>query len=144
MIQRTDDLRRTAIQRLADRSRPDSRLFPRRLPAGPRVPSPRYTISPSRRFGPTTQDEDHARLYTAANGMMAQELNVEVISNNVANLRTTGSSASGVHFQDLMTSSCAAPARRAPEQNTQIPVGVFVGSGVKTVSTPRLMARRAT
>ncbi len=88
MIQRTDDCAAPPSSDLPI-SRPDSRLFPRRLPAGP-VFLPRVSISPSRRLGPTTQDEDHARLYTAATGMMAQELNVEVISNNVANLRTTG------------------------------------------------------
>ncbi len=80
-------------------------------------------------------------LYTAATGMMAQELNVEVISNNVANLRTTGYKRQRVHFQDLMYEQLRRPGAPSSEQNTQVPVGVFVGSGVKSVSTPRLMTQ---
>ena len=41
-------------------------------------------------------------LHTAATGMMAQELNVQVISNNIANLRTTGYKRQQTHFQDLL------------------------------------------
>ena len=41
-------------------------------------------------------------LHTAATGMMAQELNVEVISNNIANLRTTGYKRQQADFQDLL------------------------------------------
>jgi flagellar basal-body rod protein FlgG len=80
-------------------------------------------------------------LYTAATGMMAQETNVEVISNNVANLRTTGFKRQRVHFQDLMYEQMRRPGAPSSEQNTQVPVGVFVGSGVKVVSTPRLMTQ---
>jgi flagellar basal-body rod protein FlgG len=80
-------------------------------------------------------------LYTAATGMMAQETNVEVISNNVANLRTTGYKRQRVHFQDLMYEQLRRPGAPSSEQNTQVPVGVFVGSGVKVVSTPRLMSQ---
>ena len=41
-------------------------------------------------------------LYTAATGMAAQELNVQVISNNIANLRTTGYKKQRAQFQDLI------------------------------------------
>ena len=41
-------------------------------------------------------------LHTAATGMMAQELNVQVISNNIANLRTTGYKRQRAQFQDLL------------------------------------------
>ena len=41
-------------------------------------------------------------LYTAATGMTAQELNVQVISNNIANLRTTGFKKQRAAFQDLI------------------------------------------
>ena len=41
-------------------------------------------------------------LHTAATGMMAQELNVQVISNNIANLRTTGYKRQQAQFQDLL------------------------------------------
>jgi flagellar basal-body rod protein FlgG len=80
-------------------------------------------------------------LYTAATGMMAQELNVQVISNNVANLRTTGYKRQRVHFQDLMYEQIKRAGSPTSEQNTQTPAGVFVGSGVKVVSTPRLMTQ---
>jgi flagellar basal-body rod protein FlgG len=80
-------------------------------------------------------------MYTAATGMMAQELNVQVISNNIANLRTTGYKRQRVHFQDLLYEQLRRPGAPSSEQNTQVPVGVFVGSGVKTVSTPRLMSQ---
>jgi len=51
-------------------------------------------------------------LYTAATGMAAQELNVQVISNNIANLRTTGFKKQRAAFQDLIYGPCA-PGRRA-------------------------------
>ena len=41
-------------------------------------------------------------LYTAATGMAAQELNVQVISNNIANMRTTGYKKQRAAFQDLI------------------------------------------
>ena len=41
-------------------------------------------------------------LHTAATGMMAQELNVQVISNNIANMRTTGYKKQRAEFQDLL------------------------------------------
>ena len=41
-------------------------------------------------------------LHTAATGMMAQELNVQVISNNIANIRTTGYKRQRADFQDLL------------------------------------------
>ena len=46
-------------------------------------------------------------LHTAATGMMAQELNVQVISNNIANLRTTGYKRQQAHFQDLLYENIA-------------------------------------
>ncbi len=51
-------------------------------------------------------------LYTAASGMAAQELNVQVISNNIANTRTTGYKRQKAQFQDLLYENCGAPARR--------------------------------
>jgi flagellar basal-body rod protein FlgG len=80
-------------------------------------------------------------LHTAATGMMAQELNVQVISNNVANMRTTGFKRQRVNFQDLLYEQHRRAGTPTSEQNNQIPAGVFVGSGVKTVSTPRIMGQ---
>jgi flagellar basal-body rod protein FlgG len=78
-------------------------------------------------------------LHTAATGMMAQEMNVQVISNNVANMRTTGFKRQRVNFQDLLYEQTRRAGTPTSDQGNQIPAGVFIGSGVKTVSTPRLM-----
>jgi flagellar basal-body rod protein FlgG len=80
-------------------------------------------------------------LYTAATGMMAQEKNVEVISNNVANMRTHGFKRQTVHFQDLLYDHQRRSGAPTSDQNTQIPAGLFVGSGTKVVATPRVMSQ---
>ncbi len=80
-------------------------------------------------------------LHTAATGMMAQELNVQVISNNIANVRTTGYKRQRVHFQDLLYENFRRAGTTTSDQNTVAPAGSFVGSGVKTVSTGRVMGQ---
>ncbi len=80
-------------------------------------------------------------LHTAATGMMAQELNVQVISNNIANVRTTGYKRQRIHFQDLLYENFRRAGTLTSDQNTQVPAGIFVGSGVKTASTGRVMTQ---
>jgi len=80
-------------------------------------------------------------LYTAATGMMAQELNVQVISNNIANVRTNGFKRQRVHFQDLLYENLRRAGSATSDQGTQVPAGVAVGSGVKTVATGRVMSQ---
>ncbi|RTL50833.1 MAG: flagellar basal-body rod protein FlgG [Bradyrhizobiaceae bacterium] len=80
-------------------------------------------------------------LYTAATGMAAQELNVQVISNNIANLRTTAYKKQRAQFQDLIYDHVQRVGAQASDQNTIIPVGIDIGGGVKTVGTPRLMTQ---
>ena len=80
-------------------------------------------------------------LYTAATGMAAQELNVQVISNNIANLRTTGFKKQRASFQDLIYDHVRRVGAQASDQGTMLPVGVDIGGGVKTVGTPRLMSQ---
>ena len=80
-------------------------------------------------------------LYTAATGMAAQELNVQVISNNIANLRTTGYKKQRAAFQDLIYDHVRRVGAQASDQGTILPVGVDIGGGVKTVGTPRLMGQ---
>ena len=53
-------------------------------------------------------------LYIASTGMAAQERNVEVISNNIANMRTTGYKRQRVEFQDLLYQAYRRPARPPP------------------------------
>ena len=80
-------------------------------------------------------------LYTAATGMAAQELNVQVISNNIANLRTTGYKKQRAAFQDLIYDHVRRVGAQASDQGTILPVGIDIGGGVKTVGTPRLMSQ---
>jgi flagellar basal-body rod protein FlgG len=80
-------------------------------------------------------------LYTAATGMAAQELNVQVISNNIANMRTTGYKKQTAAFQDLIYDHVRRVGAQASDQGTILPVGVDIGGGVKTVGTPRLMTQ---
>lgn len=80
-------------------------------------------------------------LYTAATGMMAQELNVQVISNNIANLRTTGYKRQQAHFQDLLYQDLRRSGSATSQQGTTVPAGVEIGTGVKTVSTARAMTQ---
>ncbi|MCP3372715.1 flagellar basal-body rod protein FlgG [Bradyrhizobium cajani] len=80
-------------------------------------------------------------LHTAATGMAAQELNVQVISNNIANLRTTGFKKQTAAFQDLIYEHVRRVGAQASDQGTILPVGVDIGGGVKTVGTPRSMTQ---
>lgn len=80
-------------------------------------------------------------LYTAATGMAAQELNVQVISNNIANMRTTGFKKQRAAFQDLIYDHVRRVGAQASDQGTIIPVGVDIGGGVKSVGTPRMMTQ---
>lgn len=80
-------------------------------------------------------------LHTAATGMAAQELNVQVISNNIANLRTTGFKKQSVAFQDLIYQHIRRVGAQSSDQGTILPVGIDIGGGVKTVGTPRLMTQ---
>ncbi|KIZ41678.1 MULTISPECIES: flagellar basal-body rod protein FlgG [Rhodopseudomonas] len=80
-------------------------------------------------------------LYTAASGMAAQELNVQVISNNIANMRTTGFKKQRAAFQDLIYDHVRRVGAQASDQGTILPVGVDIGGGVKTVGTPRIMTQ---
>ncbi|MEP7240088.1 MAG: flagellar basal-body rod protein FlgG [Devosia sp.] len=80
-------------------------------------------------------------LYIASTGMAAQERNVEVISNNIANMRTTGYKRQRVEFQDLLYQAYRRAGEQTSDQGTQAPIGIEVGSGVKTSGTPRIMSQ---
>src|ERR1700744_3071039 len=80
-------------------------------------------------------------LYTAASGMAAQELKVQVISNNIANMQTTGYKKQTASFQDLIYDHVRRVGAQASDQGTILPVGVDIGGGVKTVGTPRSMTQ---
>jgi flagellar basal-body rod protein FlgG len=80
-------------------------------------------------------------LHTAATGMIAQELNVQVISNNIANMRTTGYKRQRAEFQDLLYEHVRRVGSQTSDQGNILPAGVELGSGVKTVGTPRVMTQ---
>lgn len=70
--------------------------------------------------------------------MMAQQTNVDVISNNIANANTTGFKSSRAAFQDLIYDSQTREGAITAEEGTVRPTGVDVGLGVRTVGTVRL------
>jgi flagellar basal-body rod protein FlgG len=80
-------------------------------------------------------------LHTAATGMMAQELNVQVISNNIANMRTSGYKRQRAEFQDLLYEHVSRVGTQTSAQGNILPVGIELGGGVKTVGTPRVMTQ---
>jgi flagellar basal-body rod protein FlgG len=77
----------------------------------------------------------------AASGMAAQELNVQVISNNIANLSTTGFKRQRAEFQDLLYEHVSRVGTQTSTQGNILPVGIDLGGGVKTVGTPRLITQ---
>jgi flagellar basal-body rod protein FlgG len=76
-------------------------------------------------------------LWTAGTGMMAQQANVDVISNNLANVNTTGFKTSRTNFQDLMYQTLKSPGA-ATGPNSQSPSGIQMGSGVSQVNTEKI------
>ncbi len=77
-------------------------------------------------------------LCVAATGMMAQQLNVEVISNNLANMTTTGFKRRRPEFQDLLYQSQRRIGAASSSQGTVVPAGVQLGLGVKTAAVYRI------
>jgi len=74
----------------------------------------------------------------AATGMLAQQLNVEVISNNIANLNTTAFKRQRAEFQDLLYQSERRVGATSSDTGTIVPVGVQIGSGVKAAAVYRM------
>jgi len=76
-------------------------------------------------------------LWTAATGMQAQALNIDVISNNLANVNTTGFKKSRADFQDLLYETLS-PAGVSSSAVTQVPTGMQVGLGTKPVAIQKI------
>ncbi len=79
-------------------------------------------------------------LYTAATGMQAQSLNIDTISNNLANVSTNGFKKQRVDFQDLLYLNLK-PAGTPTSPETRVPVGIQIGEGVKPVDTKRIFTQ---
>ncbi len=77
-------------------------------------------------------------LSIAATGMLAQQLNVEVISNNIANMNTTAYKRQRAEFQDLLYQNERRVGSQSSDQNTVVPAGVQLGLGVKTTAVYRI------
>ena len=75
-------------------------------------------------------------LYTAASGMMAQQMNIDNVSNNLANYQTTGYKKSSVSFEDLLYATMQEP-------GTEGTAGTQIGMGVRATSTDRLFTQGA-
>jgi flagellar basal-body rod protein FlgG len=80
-------------------------------------------------------------LSTAATGMAAQQLNVEVISNNIANMNTVGFKRQRAEFQDLIYQDMEKAGAQSSDAGTVVPTGIQIGSGVKTGSVYRITSQ---
>ncbi|MGA7779729.1 MAG: flagellar basal-body rod protein FlgG [Paraburkholderia sp.] len=76
-------------------------------------------------------------LYIAATGMNAQQSQMDVISNNLANVSTNGFKGSRAVFEDLLYQTVRQPGADSTQQ-TQVPSGIQLGTGVQQVATERL------
>lgn len=79
-------------------------------------------------------------LWTAATGMVAQQLNIDVISNNLSNVNTTGFKKSRAEFEDLMYQTMKI-AGSATEGDNTIPVGIQVGMGVRPTAVHKFFTQ---
>jgi len=78
-------------------------------------------------------------LYSAATGMIAQQYNMDTISNNLANVSTTGFKGNLAHFQDLVYQTLQAPG--SPIGPSIVPVGQDVGLGVKVADSEKVFTQ---
>ncbi len=79
-------------------------------------------------------------LWTSATGMSAQQLNVDVISNNMANVNTTGFKKSKAEFQDLLYQTLKTPGT-STAAGSIAPAGIQVGLGTTVIATTKLFTQ---
>jgi flagellar basal-body rod protein FlgG len=77
-------------------------------------------------------------LNIAATGMLAQQTNVDVIANNIANMNTIGYKRFRPEFQDLLYQNLRRVGAESSDAGTIVPNGVQIGVGVKTASVYRI------
>ena len=77
-------------------------------------------------------------LSIASTGMLAQQTNVEVIANNLANMNTTAFKEQRAEFQDLLYQNIQTPGAQTSDQGTVAPSGIQIGAGVKTAAVYRI------
>ena len=77
-------------------------------------------------------------LSIAATGMLAQQTNVEVIANNLANMNTTAYKQQRAEFQDLLYQNIEQPGAQSSDSGSVLPSGIQLGAGVKTAAVYRI------
>ncbi|MDP5240625.1 flagellar basal-body rod protein FlgG [Uliginosibacterium sp. 31-16] len=79
-------------------------------------------------------------LWVARTGLDAQQTHLDVISNNLANVSTNGFKRAQAVFEDLLYQTMRQPGAQS-SQSTQIPSGLQIGTGVRTVATQRIQTQ---
>jgi flagellar basal-body rod protein FlgG len=79
-------------------------------------------------------------LWISKTGLDAQQTQLDVISNNLANVSTNGFKRSRAVFEDLLYQTLRQPGAQSSQQ-TQIPAGLQVGTGVRPVATARILTQ---
>ncbi len=79
-------------------------------------------------------------LWTASTGMEAQQMNIDVIAHNLANVNTTGFKRSRADYQDLLYQEMKT-AGTSSSPSTIVPTGIQVGQGVRMVSTAKMFSQ---
>src|SRR5690606_18423534 len=82
---------------------------------------------------------NHA-LWVAKTGLDAQQTRISVIANNLATVNTNGFKKSRAVFEDLVYQNVRQPGAQS-SQNTQLPSGLMLGTGVRTVATEKLFTQ---
>jgi flagellar basal-body rod protein FlgG len=77
-------------------------------------------------------------LWIAKSGLEAQQINMDVITNNLANVSTDGFKKSRAIFEDTLYQTIRQPGAQSSIQNNQLPSGLQLGTGVRPVATERL------
>jgi flagellar basal-body rod protein FlgG len=76
-------------------------------------------------------------LYSSATGMESQQLNLDIVANNLANVNTTGFKKSKIEFQDLLYQTTRTAGAEAGGGN-QVPTGLQIGHGSRAVATSKV------
>ena len=79
-------------------------------------------------------------LWTGTTGMHAQQLNIDVIANNLANVSTTGFKKSNTDFQDLLYQTMKVPGSQT-SSDTESPTGILIGLGVKPAAVTKIFTQ---
>jgi flagellar basal-body rod protein FlgG len=77
-------------------------------------------------------------LSIAASGMQAQQLNVDVISHNIANMNTTGYKRQRAEFQDMLYQNLERPGSTSSASGAIVPLGIQIGVGVRADAVGRI------